>query len=180
MSERWIRYHTESNATDNLEKAVHFLRTVKDNPEDWKWVVVCTFSSLYCFSIQVAKGSDDLSVIHKTKKGNSRLITFGEALKKCKRSFGARQALVTTKDEDESIDIIQNEFRNQFEHFNPGLWSIEISGFPDHIFNIISVIKRLALDLNFYSNLSKTQKDNLEYIIDECFFITSKLKVMYA
>lgn len=94
MSERWARYDTESNAIDNLEKAAQFLRTVKDNPEDWKWVVICIFSPLYGFTIQVAKGSDDSSVITVTKKGHSRLISFGDALKHCKFSMGARSALV--------------------------------------------------------------------------------------
>jgi hypothetical protein len=180
MSERWARFDTESNAIDSLEKAAHFLRTVKDNPEDWKWVVVCSFSSLYGFAIQVAKGSDDRSVIQVTKKGHERLITFGDALKVCKLSLGARAALETSKGEDDSIDKIQNEFRNNFEHFNPGSWSIEISGFPEHILNIINVIERLALDLNFYSHINESQKSNLKYVLAECKFITSQLGKMYA
>ncbi|GAA0819487.1 hypothetical protein GCM10009111_23550 [Colwellia asteriadis] len=180
MSDRWARFDTESNAMDSLEKTAQFLRTVKDNPEDWKWVIVSSFSSLYGFAIQVAKGSDDRSVIQVTKKGHERLITFGDALKKCKQSLGARAALETSKDEDDSINKIQNEFRNKFEHFNPGSWSIEISGFPSHIFNIVNVIERLALDINFYSHLSISQKDNLKYVIAECKFITSQLGKMYA
>lgn len=180
MSERWARFDTESNAMDSLEKTAQFLRTVKDNPEDWKWVVVSSFSSLYGFAIQVAKGSDDRSFIQVTKKWHERLITFGEALKMCKQSLGARAALETSKDEDDSIDKIQNEFRNNFEHFNPGSWSIEISGFPGHIFNMVNVIERLALDINFYSHLSISQKDNLKYVIAECKFITSQLGKMYA
>ncbi len=180
MTERWARYDTESNAIDSLEKAAHFLRTVKDNPEDWKWVVVCIFSSLYGFAIQVAKGSDDLSVVNQTKNGKSKLIRFGDALKICRQSLGGRLALVTTDEEDMSIDAIQNEFRNKFEHSNPGSWSIEISGFPEHVFNIVNVIRRLALELNFYSHITEDQRENLEYILDECVFITSKLKSIYA
>tara|TARA_R110000772_G_scaffold205748_1_gene316362 strand:+ start:1212 stop:1754 length:543 start_codon:yes stop_codon:yes gene_type:complete len=180
MTERWARFDTESNAIDNLEKTAHFLRTVKDNHEDWKWVVICIFSSLYGFAIQVAKGSDDLSVVNTTKKGHSRLITFDEALEACRVTVGGRNALVTSEAENESISTIQKEFRNKFEHFNPGSWSIEVSGFPDHILNILNVIRSLALDLNFYSHINEVQKSNLVYILDECAFIATKLREMYA
>jgi hypothetical protein len=180
MSERWVRYDTESNAIDSLEKATHFLRTVEDNPEDWKWVVICMFSSLYGFAIQVAKGSDDLSVITVTKKGHSRLMKFGDAIKDCKVTMGARSALLTKEKEDRAIDKIQNEFRNKFEHYNPGSWSIEISGFPELIYHVVNVIRRLALDHNFHSHYSVEQRANLEYVLDECVYITSKLKTVYA
>ncbi len=180
MPERWARFDTESNAIDSLEKTASFLRTVKDNHEDWKWVVVSSFSSLYGFAIQVAKGSDDRCVIEVSKKGREKLITFGKALKICKQSIGARSALDTSKSEDNSIEIIQNEFRNNFEHFNPGSWSIEVSGFPDHILNIVNVIERLALEHNFYSHINESQKSNLKYVLAECKFITSQLSEMYA
>ncbi len=180
MTERWARFDTESNAIDSLDKAVHFLRTVKDKPEDWKWVVICIFSSLYGFAIQVAKGSDDLSVVKVTKKGHSRLVSFGDALKICKLTAGARSALETTEQEDKAIERVQNEFRNKFEHFNPGSWSIEVSGFPDLVFHVVNVIRRLALEHNFYTHISEIQRVNLEYVLDECVFITTKLKEIYA
>ncbi|MDT3322019.1 hypothetical protein Q4Q52_19985 [Shewanella sp. SP1S2-4] len=178
--ERWAKYDTESNAIDSLEKAALFLKTVKDNPEDWKWVVICMFSSLYGFAIQVAKGSDDSSVIKVAKNGHSRLISFGEALKDCKRSIGARTALVTTEHEDWAIDNIQNQFRNKFEHYNPGSWSIEVSGFPVIIYHILNVIRRLSLVHNFYSHISEEQRESLEYVLDECEYINGKLKSLYA
>ena len=94
--------------------------------------------------------------------------------------MGARSALVTTEKEDWAIDKLQNAFRNKFEHYNPGSWSIEISGFPVLIFHVVNVIRRLALEHNFYTHISVEQRANLEYVLDECVFITGKLKAIYA
>ena len=180
MKEHYARYDTESNAIDNLNKAAHFLRTVRDNTEDWKWVVVCIYSSLYRFAIQVAKGSDDRSVVKTTKKGNDRLITFDEALDICKVSSGGRTALVISSDEEKAINRIQKDFRHNFEHFNPGSWSIEVSGFPMLTKNVLSVLRRLALTHNLYTHIEEQNRINLEFTLDECDFLLNKLEAYYA
>ncbi len=176
MTERWARFDTESNALDNVEKLSHFLERAKHHPEEWKWVVICCFSALYSYAIQVAKGTDDLSVIVETKKGHKKLISFGEALKRCEKPFGGRDVLKLSAEESESIRVIQNEFRNKFEHYNPGSWAIEISGFPEHILNCLAVIQRLAIDMNFYTHLSLLQKERLELTLKSCELSISEIR----
>lgn len=180
MDEIWARFNTESNAADNIEKALYFLGKVKSSPEDWKWVVICCQSALYGFLIHVAKGTDDTSVVNITKKGHKRLITFDEALKICRCSQGARQALVTSEDENISIEIIQKEFRNKFEHFSPCSWRIEVSGFPDHIRTIINVIKRVAIDINFYNHIHGEERNRLLSVFEQSLAKTDELSKYYA
>ncbi len=180
MNPIWARFTTETNAADNLEKALYFLSNVVHRPEDWKWVIICCHSALYGFVVHVASGSDDLSVVKITKNGNKRLISFGEALKICKSSEGARQALILTEDEEESINILQNEFRNKFEHFNPCAWSIEVSGFPKDIKNIINVIKRVAIDINFYNHIHDKERERLLTVFDECLNKVNEISQQYA
>ncbi|VAX10908.1 hypothetical protein MNBD_GAMMA26-1029 [hydrothermal vent metagenome] len=122
MAEVWAKFNTETNALDSLEKGLFFLGEVKKSPENWKWVVICCHQAFYGFAIHVAKGTDDFSVITKTKKGHSMLISFDEALKRCKSAMGAREALITSAEEDESIRIINKEFRNNLESGNNSWW----------------------------------------------------------
>lgn len=180
MTPVWARFDTETNAADNLEKALYFLGNVKNRPEDWKWVIICCHSALYGFAVHVASGSDDLSVINTTKKGHNKLISFGEALKICKKTIGARQALITSDEEDESINTLQNEFRNNFEHFNPCSWSIEVSGFPNDIKNIINVIQRVAMDINFYNHIHDEERTRLLEVFDQCLNKVNELAKFYA
>lgn len=180
MTERWARFNTETNALDNLEKVAIFLDRAKCNPEDWKWVVMSCFGALYGFAIQVAKGTDDLFVVRKTKKGQSRLITCGEAIEICQQAIGARGPLELSEEERESINLIQNTFRNNFEYFNPGSWSIEISGFPDHILNVLNVVRRLAIDHNFYTHLDAQEKERLNLAIRKCELTIGELREMYT
>jgi len=180
MAEVWARFNTESNAIDSLEKALYFLGQIKESPENWKWVVTCCHSALYGFAVHVAKGTDDSSVVEVTKKGHPRLITFDNALKACKKSAGAREALVTSEDEDNSIIVIQKEFRNNFEHFNPCSWSIEVSGFPNHIKNLVNVTKYLAIDINFYSHIHGDERKKLLSVFEECISKISELSEYYV
>ena len=180
MANIWARFTTETNAADNLEKALYFLGNVKERPEDWKWVIISCHSALYGFAVHVASGSDDASVVTKTKKGKSRLITFGEALNICKTREGARGALVLTEDEQLSINIMQNEFRNNFEHFNPCAWSIEVSGLPRDIKNVINVTRRIAIDINFYNHIHGEELKRLLTVFDECLNSVNQLSEHYA
>lgn len=179
MTERWARFDTESNVLDNLEKMAMFLSRVRENPEDWKWVVISCFSALYSYAIQVAKGTDDLSVLE-GKEGKQRLISFQKALEYCEVPIGARGALELTEEEKTSIEKIQKVFRNNFEHFNPGSWSIEISGFPQHVLNALSVIRRLAVDHNFYTHLDEAQRERLHQALASCGKLAMQLRDEYT
>ncbi len=164
MNSIWAEFTTESNAVDNLEKALYFLGKVKHKPEDWKWVIICCHSALYGFAVHVASGSNDSSVIKITKNNKKRLITFTGALKRCK---SACPALILSDEEEKSITILQNEYRNNFEHFNPCSWIINVSGFPQDIENIINVIHRLSTSINFYIHLDEKERDSLSIVFDE-------------
>jgi len=80
VSAKWIRFDEITNALDYLEKCFTFLLTVKNEPQNWKWVVITLHSALYGFAISACKGMNSESVVSRTKKGQERLIDFNEAL----------------------------------------------------------------------------------------------------
>ena len=178
MNVKHINFDSELNALDNLEKACMFLDSVSTNPQDWKWVTTSLHSAMYGYAINVAKGTDDKSVVNATKRGD-RLIPFHEALKICRMPIGPRAALSISFGEQESLKFLQNEFRNRFEHFTPGHWSIEISGFPNHVLNQLNVVRRLALEINFYTHLSIADMQKTERVFDKCEDLLTNLALNY-
>ena len=53
------------------------------------------------------------------------------------------------------IEILTSVFRNNFEHYIPKLWSIEIHGLPRITIDVLDVISFLALETGNYVRARK-------------------------
>lgn len=99
-----------------------------------------------------------------------RLISFNEALRRCKDEQIMKmtinsQHLQLAGEQANSIKALKAAFRNEFEHFQPKAWSIEIHGFPQMAIDVLDVIRFLALDMGNYVHLTTSQKRRLKSII---------------
>ena len=86
----------------------------------------------------------------KNKKGEEKLISFDEALKRC-QDPNCMNMLVHSQILDDfgiSKDSIQaqKELRNKMEHYVPSEWSIEIHGMPQIAIDVLDVIRFLPLE----------------------------------
>lgn len=150
MNGRYLRFTEETNALDYLERAARFIREADRDDSAWKWAIIALHGALYGFAICACKGTNLDRVAPLTKKGDRRLIAFGEALKICQdpqrmKMYVISQHLVLSRDEEAAIDKLQNALRNKFEHYSPTMWSIEIHGMPALSMHCLEVIRRLAL-----------------------------------
>jgi hypothetical protein len=148
-----ISFTEESNAEDYLEKAIAFIKTSGSNPLDWKWVILATYGALYGFMICALKGTDPHNVCKPPK--HRKLIDFPEALRRCQDSSwmnvsGFNKVLQLSPDQDRAVHYIQIEFRNQFVHYRPASWSIELAGLPEIIGHGLDVIGSIALAMGSY------------------------------
>ena len=85
------------------------------------------------------------------KKGEEKLISFDEALKrcqepKCMNMLVDSQPLVLSGSQKDSIRRLKKELRNKMEHYVPSGWSIEIHGMPQIAIDVLDVIRFLALE----------------------------------
>jgi hypothetical protein len=108
-------------------------------------------SALYAFAVCAIKGSNPDRVTYTTKKGKVLLIRFDEAIIRCQdaswiRQYGHSKPLILTDGQKWSINKLKKEFRDQFEHYQPLAWSIEIHGFPQIAIDVLDVIRFLAFD----------------------------------
>jgi|ERR1700674_1188907 len=152
----YARFTEESNALDYLEKTVSFIKTARNNPQDWKWVILAVHGALYGFMVSTLKGTDPNNVRDATKPGKHfKLIGFAKALEECQDSgrmaiSGFTKVLQLSEKQKQALNRIHKEFRNQFLHYRPALWSIEVSGFPEIIGNGLDVLRAVALEMGGY------------------------------
>jgi len=57
------------------------------------------------------------------------------------QQFIFSKTLKLTESQKRSIDFIHKTFRNKFEHFIPTRWSIETSGMPEIVSEVLNVIE---------------------------------------
>jgi hypothetical protein len=165
--EKWLRLSEEKNAIDYLEKAAIFIKSVSENYNDWKWVIIGLHGALYGFAIAACRGTDSRSVV--TKKGH--LISFWQALKRCQDPNHMKMLIhskhpILTENQKGSIEALKSEFRNEFEHFKPKGWSIEIHGMPEIAIDVLEVIRFLALETNTYVHLNEDNQNLVEQLIE--------------
>jgi hypothetical protein len=73
--------------------------------------------------------------------------------------------LILTENQKTSIEALKSEFRNEFEHFKPKGWSIEIHGMPEIAIDVLEVIRSLALETNTYVHLYDKDREYVEQLI---------------
>jgi len=163
----YIEFNQETNAIDYLKKVLCFLKSIESKPENWKWVAISLHGALYGFAICSLRGTNNCSV----SKDNGNLIKFDEALKRSQEDeymqmYQNSRTLEITGREKQSILTMKDLLRNNFQHFIPKTWAIEISGMPTVTRDCIRVIEFLALETNnFQHHLSEEQKKKIESII---------------
>jgi hypothetical protein len=155
MPQNWFRTDEKENAVDSLEMATQLLMELNTTNRGslWKWISISLFNSLYGFCICAIQGTNPDRVKEldkKTGQSKDKLISFQEALRRTQEDrwmlqFTHSRTLSLTSDQKESIKKLRENIRNNFEHFIPKGWSIEISGMPKIVSDVVEVIDFLAL-----------------------------------
>ena len=148
----------------------HVLRcwdyTVED-PHAWKWVILALHSALQGACVcHLLKTAQPLGAVTKSNekewityfnegqtnpsiiRPKTKLMALPDLLKKVRKPNSAGRmpsaAKISISDRElQYLTKIHKEFRNQFTHFQPTGWSIEISGMP----KLASLISRIISDI---------------------------------
>lgn len=173
-----LRINNIQNAVDSLLRAEENIDQVENNAFYWKWVIICLQNSLYTFALTVAAGSDwaNVAIIpkkifkkydndyHKVRENidfsEIKCVDFLSAVKKCNglQYFTYSNPLELTNSQKNSIVWLHDHFRNNFEHFKPNNWRIELEGFPNICVDTLEVIKFLAIDGKHITYGTKSKK----------------------
>ena len=170
IREKWLRFTVETNALDFLEQAGKFIKLTESDIKAWKWVILALHGALYGFAICACRSTSGENIIRRTKKGAKRLITLDEALsicqnRNCMGTLYGGKPLELTDNQEYSIKILKQSLRNNFEHYIPKGWSMEIHGLPSIAMNILDVIRFLSIETFRYQHLNQTQRRRIKSII---------------
>lgn len=179
-----IRFTEEENAIDYLEKACYFTSSLKDSPNDWKWVMLALHGALYGFAICVLQGEVvyprgeeffEKRIPNITKPNSEEeIISIRRAIKRCqdpeimkrKRSMISRSILQVDDSQKESIKKLV-KYRNRFIHYKPTQLIISTEKFPKMASDVLEVIRFLALEANLHAGVWENSNE-IEELVAEC------------
>lgn len=166
----WLRLNELENAIDSLEMVSYFLENIKAQTK-WKWAILALHQALYGFAISASSGFVQNAVTRPSKRyPEGKLISIWEAIDFAKEPADTtsefHNSLVLSSDEEWAIKKLVDDFRNEFEHFNPKLWSVEVSGMPKIFSLIIRVVRFIALESKRV-NSSITDEQRIEAAIEK-------------
>ncbi len=174
---KWIRLDERLNAIDYLLRTSEFINKTKQDKIYWKWVCLGLHGAIYGFSICACQNSDGSSVVQKNRDGNDELISFGMALKRCQNHSFVSCPLALTSEQVTAIEKIKGIFRDQFVHFQPKGWSIEIHGFPQLAIHCLEVIRQLAFQVKGRPIFNTYQEKKIKSIIHNSLYDLKALKL---
>ena len=188
----WFRTDETKEAINSLMMVEEKLSSVCENLYDWKWVIIALHNSLQGFMVLALRGTNSLAVLTKkssedwirayenglTPKSIAMLDSYLNLYKKVKSDqmmhFVISQPLEPSAEQSWIVKKL-NRLRNNFIHFQPQGFSLEVSGMPGIVENCLDVIWFLAFESgnvlwhdeahgNQTKNLIRKSKENLSAI----------------
>lgn len=165
--ENWIRTDEAEDVAGSFRHALHAVALVNADPQAWKWVALALHSALQgaCVCHLTTTAAPFGAV---TRRNASEWLTYFEAARNDPSAVAPKTHLMTLPDllkavrkpqsagdrsNDDGIAItdtelawltrLHNTVRNQFVHFAPVGWSIEVSGMPA----VATLVARIVGDI---------------------------------
>lgn len=136
---------------------------ITGNLHYWTWIIVCLHNALQGFMVLALRGTNNIDVLTKDcaiewlaayERGDGqypeqKLDKFLNLYKKVKsermKMYVNSQPLKPSGTQGRSVRKL-NAFRNDFIHFVPKGWSIEVTGLPQIVDDCLNIISFLAFE----------------------------------
>ena len=152
-----LRTSEHEEAIRSLEWAAIQAKEISRDPYYWKWVLISLHNAAQGFMVlamwsgnglRSMPDKDAVKWLQAYRDGTSfpkdRLDKFLNLYKKCKDSrnfnYVGSAAFEATPEHDASFEDL-NEFRNEFIHFTPKGWVLELQGLPSMLNQVLELIK---------------------------------------
>jgi hypothetical protein len=166
--DRWLRTDEAEDVAGSLRHALRCLSMVDDDPQAWKWVAISLHSALQgaCVShltttaaplgaITPKNASEFIAYLNEldsnpdARPPKTQLMSLPDLLKAVRKQNSAgngcmSKAIVISDAELSWLKHFHETVRNQFTHFEPVGWSLEVSGIPAIARLIARIISEIA------------------------------------
>ncbi len=191
MNEHWLHTDEKADLVTSLAMLELALGQVEKDIAAWKWVVIATHSALQsaiaCHlgslgnSFLVAKQEDAEAWLKAHDDGTPypemMMDSFPNLCHKLKQYEIEGFKFVPHGTQGRSIKKI-NEYRNEFVHFMPKGWSLEVSGLPEICKDCLDVINELdehTLRWRWHDD----QQSSFRSLLNSCLEKLKQLKLEY-
>jgi hypothetical protein len=177
MASSWARFNEYEDVLASTDLLALVIPKLAKNPSHWKWTILASHSGLQGALVCAVQDSTKTAVLTnrsaretldwlETPEGDEpdqRLLEWPKLLRKFRKKYPcAAMTVPQLKD----MKRLHEEFRNNFTHFIPRGWSIEIAGLPRIIATAVDLIE-LAMQqhqvtVNLSGNMKRRLTRNLE------------------
>ncbi|MFN9014801.1 MAG: hypothetical protein ACK5W3_02475 [Hyphomonadaceae bacterium] len=185
MTERWIRTDEPTDVLGSIRSCLRTAAFVEEDPQAFKWLVLSLHSALQGACVcHLTTTAPPLGAVNKKnalewieyfdkrrdnpkeKEPKTHLMCLPGLLSAVRRpnSVGSQDSNVAVAISDREFNLLKRfhtNIRNQFVHFAPMGWSIEVSGFPE----IAELVARIIGEMHqigwAFRHLEPTAQDEL-------------------
>jgi len=167
MVEKWLTTDEADDVAGSIRHAIRSAAGVSEDPQSWKWVALALHSALQgacvCHltttaapvgALTKANTEEWLAYFEESrinpdaKCPQTKLLSFPALLKAIRKpqsagNRGNERGIILADNDLNWLIYFHDVIRNQFVHFEPMGWSLELSGLP----GIAALISRIILDI---------------------------------
>jgi hypothetical protein len=173
----WLRTDETEEAISALEMLAETAPSLIADIYRWKWVIISAHNALQGFMVIALRQGNGLLALkdniaaqwlRANREGGEypveKLDNFLNLYKKVKSDrmlcYGHSKKYVATPDHNRSVKKL-NELRNEFIHFVPKGWSLEVTGLPEICLNCLEVIEFLAWESGNITLYEENQQERV-------------------
>lgn len=189
-SEHYLRFDEIEGVLSSLDLLALVAGLVRKQPAYWKWVIVAAHDALQGSMVCALNDTSSVNVLadksarktiewHDTREGTMPtqwLAEFETLLAGCQdKALMGDEPLALTEEQLKDVIWLHAEFRNNFSHFTPMGWSIEVAGLPRIISIAIDLIEYLMGSTQVLFKLTGNRKRRLSKSVKEARTILASL-----
>ena len=181
----YLRTDEEAEAANAMEMAARFAKDLESDSHLWRWVIIALHNAaqgMMVLSLRHGNGllaltddcfkkwmdAHDNHTIYPVEKLDNYLNLYNKVKHSETGQIGGNQRFISEGSESNSIKRL-NGLRNEFIHFTPKGWSLEVDGLPRICIDCARLVSFLGLETQnifWHSGKSKTsaQASHAEFV----------------
>lgn len=191
----WLRTDETEEAISALEMIAEAVPSLIADTYRWKWVIIITHNALQGFMVLALRHGNGLLALKDEiaaqwlkayREGGEypveKLDNFLNLYKKVKSDrmlcYGHSKKFKATPDHNRSVKKL-NELRNEFIHFVPKGWSLELTGLPEICIACLEVIEFLGWESGNIILYKEIQQKRATFALKEAKKVLTDIKEKY-
>ena len=191
QNDNYLRTNEYDDVLGSIRHAIVCSRLVENDPQAYKWGILALHSALQGACVcHLVDSIAPLGVVYnqqewidyfnnrdENKRPKTKLKSLPELLNALQNSDTYKNGKIEiSKKEYDRLKYFNDKIRNQFVHFEPQGWSLEISGLPDFACLIAKIIKEIHSKGYAFCHLHDDEQTDLINNLEELKYRKSLIK----